>query len=165
MFAKAVDLRKEGVGLGNAEIGFEGGADGLGPGGKEWAEGGEGGGLGTDGVEEPPEGKVLADDGGGAADQGGQPQGGVDFGGEGKGGLDIDQTAFKQGEEECVLAGEMGVQQAGSEAGFGGDGFDGSAREAVAGEQEEGGIEEAGAGGGTEGLVLGRGAGHHISID
>lgn len=107
---------------------------------------------------------MLADDGGGTADQRREALGGVG-GGEGQGGLDIGGAAFEQGEEERVLAGEMGVQEAGGEAGFDGDGFDGGSGEAVAGEQEQGGVEEAGAGGGAEELILGGGAGHLRMID
>lgn len=131
MFTQAVDLRKQGVGFGLREAAFEGAADGMGPGGEQGAERGKSGGLGADGVEQAPKRKMLPDDGGRAADERGEVERGS---GLRERSLHIDETAFKQGDEEGVFAGEMGIEQAGGEAGFGGDGLYGGVGEAIAGE-------------------------------
>lgn len=108
---------------------------------------------------------MLADDGGGAADESGDALRGSYLGSESERGLDINEAALEQSKKEGVFAGEVGVEEAGGELGFEGNGFDGGVGEAVAGEQEEGGVEEPVAGGGAEELILGGRAGHSLIID
>ena len=131
VFAQAVDLRKQGVGFGLREAAFEGAADGLGPGGEQGAERGQSGGLGADGVEQAPKREMLPDNGGRAADERGEVE---DRSGLRKRSLDIREAPFKEGDEEGVFAGEMGVEESGGEAGLGGDGLYGGVGETIASE-------------------------------